>query len=191
MSRALNPAEREAERVLSVAREEFGALGEPWDNYAMDVELIGSLLFGLGVQRVPNLQVGERAYAGFLDAEDRLIAVEESHHEHRQRFSIAHEIGHFVLHYLPRTAAGGLFVCSTADMEIESIPSDSASSSRHLHWQQESEANLFAGALLLPEPPLRAMHRVTGGRVTQLARHFNVSPQAMSIRLDRLGLRCR
>jgi Zn-dependent peptidase ImmA (M78 family) len=176
----------EAERVLAQARSEYAALGEAWDNYQVDAELLGTLLFGLGMQRVPDLRVGERSYAGFLDAGARLVAVEANHHEHRQRFSIAHEIGHFVLHYLPGRARGGLFACTTSDMEVRTAPQGDGA--RTLHLRQEAEANRFAAALLMPEGAVKAMHKVTGGRVFGLARHFKVSPKAMEIRLDQLGL---
>lgn len=179
-------AESEAERVLEMARTEFAAMGEAWENYQVDVELVGTLLFDLGVQRVPDLRVGQREYAGFLDAGARLIAVEARHHEHRQRFSVAHEIGHFVLHYLPSPGRAGLFACTSGDMEVSAVPA--AAGARLMHLRQEAEANLFAGAMLMPEPAVRAMHKVTGGRVPSLARHFKVSPKAMEIRLDQLGL---
>ncbi|HEY3363752.1 MAG TPA: ImmA/IrrE family metallo-endopeptidase [Symbiobacteriaceae bacterium] len=179
-------AEQEAGRVLQQARTEYSALGEPWDNYRVDVDLVGSLLFGLGVQLVPDLRAGAREYAGFLDAESRLIAVEEHHHEHRRRFSVAHEIGHFVLHYLPEPGEG-LFRCTQGDMEVGAAVSGEGA--RLVHLRQESEANLFAGALLMPESAVRAMATATRGRVDRLATHFGVSPQAMSIRLVRLGIK--
>ena len=56
------------------------------------------------------------------------------------------------------------------------------------HVRQELEANLFAGDLLMPETSVRAMHKVTGGFVLKMARHFRVSPRAMEIRLERLQL---
>ena len=182
-----NLAETEAQRVLQQARGEFLALSEPWDNYAVDIELVAALLFDLGVQRVPDLRVGEREYAGFLDGDARLVVVEEQHHQHRQRFSIAHEVGHYVLHYLPRQAPGGLFACTSSDMETKELAAGAAPD-RQRHVRQELEANLFAGELLMPEASVRAMYKVTGGRVMQLARHFKVSPKAMEIRLERLQL---
>lgn len=187
MNRQRSRPEAEAERVLDQARSEFAMLEEPWDNYRIDVDLLATLLFGLGVQRIADLRVGEREYAGFLDPGARLVAVEETHHEHRQRFSVAHEIGHFVLHVLPSPQAGRLFACTSSDMEISSTVPGSGGG-RAQHQRQELEANLFASELLMPEPSVRAMYKVTGGRVLALARHFKVSPRAMEIRLSRLNL---
>lgn len=186
MTRRPSRPEQEAERVIQQARLELTSLGEPWDSYQVDVELLATLLFGLGVQRVADLRAGEREYAGFLDAEARLVAVEETHHAHRQRFSIAHEVGHFVLHYLPRPDGGSVFYCTSSDMEVGEALQGSGARSQHL--RQEAEANLFAGALLMPEQPLQAMYKVTGGRVLALARHFKVSAKAMEIRLTQLEL---
>lgn len=187
MAAVLSQAEAEAQRVLQEARREFQALNETFDPYQVDVELLAAVLFDLGVQRVPDLRVGQREYAGFLDAGSRLIAVEGEHHEHRQRFSIAHEVGHFVLHYLPRPAPGEVFACTSSDMETNNMPAG-ADAARLKHIRQEIEANQFAGELLMPEPSVRAMHKVTGGRLFQLARHFRVSAKAMEIRLERLQL---
>lgn len=186
MDRPRRRAEQESERVLERARTEFAALDEPWDNYLIDVELIATLLFDLGIQRVPDLRAGDRLYAGFLDADAKLIAIEATHHPHRQRFSIAHEIGHFVLHYLPTPASDGHFACTNSDMEVDGAPRSAGSRLRH--FQQEAEANRFAGSLLMPARSVEAMCRATGGRIPTLAKHFNVSPKAMEIRLDQLGL---
>lgn len=175
-------AELEARRILQDARCELESLGEHWDGYVIDVELIATLSFSLGIQRVPDIRVGAREYAAFLNGDARLIAVEEKHHEHRQRFSIAHEIGHFVLHYLPSPAEKSLFACSSADMEVN------AGDPRSLHLRREWEANLFAGELLMPQQPVVAMYRVTGGSVLRMSRHFKVSAKAMEIRLQRLDL---
>ncbi|MFZ5814908.1 MAG: ImmA/IrrE family metallo-endopeptidase [Bacillota bacterium] len=204
---ARSPAERAAQQVLERARREFESLGEPWDGYRVDVELLAALLFELGVQPVYDLRVGTREYAAFLDGNGRLIAVEGRHHPHRQRFSVAHEVGHFVLHFKPHM---GLFTCSSQDMQVSpeavrALRGPAAAGGggpggprppqgrdpRLLHLQREVEANLFASELLMPEQPLRAMHKVTGGKLFALARHFDVSPQAMEIRLERLNLPIR
>ncbi len=204
--RPKSPAERAAQEVLERARREFESLGEPWDGYRVDVELLAILLYEMGIQQVPDLRVGEREYAAFLDGAARLIAVEGRHHAHRQRFSIAHEVGHFVMHYRPTMT---LFTCSSRDMEVSpelvavargqapgqqgrfGTPRLRHDDPRLLHLRREMEANLFAAELLMPEQPVRAMHRVTGGKLFPLARHFDVSPKAMEIRLEHLNLPAR
>lgn len=173
-------------RVLQEAKAELESLGEPWDGYLVDVELIALLRFGIWVQPVADLRVGDREYAAFLNPEAKVIAIEQNHHPHRQRFSIAHEVGHFVLHYWPDPQERTMFNCSTADMEIRRP--ETTDGDRRLHYLREWEANRFAGELLMPKQPLLAMYRATGGRVSALAKHFNVSPLAMEIRLSHLPL---
>lgn len=179
-------AEAKAEEVLQKARSEFEAFGEKLDAYQPDVELVAAIMFDLGVQQVPDLRVGEREYAGFLDVDAQLIVVEANHHEHRRRFSIAHEIGHFVLHHLDSSSPLRVFVCTPGDMATNLVPE--GEQSRISHWRREVEANQFASVLLMPASSVLAMHRVTGGSILRMSNHFKVSPQAMEIRLTRLGL---
>lgn len=100
----------------------------------------------------------------------------------RKRFTIAHEIGHQLLHM--SLGSDSEFV-DTEDNFRTSSPAEDA------HWnderQKEWEANAFAAALLM-----------NGALVQQewneckdpnfLAWKFQVSPTAMTIRLNQLGL---
>ena len=116
----------------------------------IDVETLAGTL-GLSV---------ERRALGDLDGELRgtRIIVNRDRHRVRQRFTIAHEIGHFVLH----TAHG-----ATA--------------------QVERQADAFAAALLMPQPLLaRAVREMP--RLADLKRHFDVSEPAMAIAVRNAGL---
>ncbi len=103
----------------------------------------------------------------------------------RQRFTIAHEIGHFVLH----TSTSGVFI----DKRYTAVfrrDQDSATG-EHL---EEIQANQFAASLLMPEDlllsELRNHHFDLGDEqgLRELADRFQVSAQAMSIRLSGLGV---
>jgi predicted transcriptional regulator len=89
--------------------------------------------------------------------------------ERRRRFTIAHEIGHFVLH--PHRLApqrGGAVNAA---------------------WQaQEREADQFAAELLMPEDLVREAVLLHGPDAERIADRFEVSRQAMQTRLKRLGL---
>lgn len=172
--------EQAAAAALSAARKEFRALDETWVRWPIDVELVAGLLYNLGVKRVPGLTAGGQEYSGVLFADQGLIAVEASHHEHRQRFTIAHEIGHFVLHY-----AGGAGAAFYGDLPQNFDVTDAG---RGEHLRREAEANAFAAELLMPLEMVDAMYAVEKGDVLRLARHFHVSPEAMERRLARLGL---
>lgn len=90
----------------------------------------------------------------------------------RQRFTCAHELGHFML----RTAESQdswSFVDHRSP--ITSMGTD----------QAEVYANRFAAALLMPAAVIRS---IVPASAVQLAEQFQVSPDAMTFRLDNLGL---
>ena len=100
-----------------------------------------------------------RGEGGLLLVNDRLP-------QGRFRFSIAHELGHFLLRHQPLT-------------NIEKGRSLS----------QERQADAFAGELLLPESFLRVDCETR--TLSELARRYRVSRQALTIRLTELGLSAR
>ena len=114
------------------------------------------------------------------------------HHPNRQRFSLAHEIGHLVLH---ACLDDRLFIDTNMRVyQRVGAPSDEAYANGESLTTptEEKEANLFASALLMPEDLLRAaalhLDLEEEADVALLARTFSVSDQAMSIRLQQLGL---
>ncbi|WP_292341350.1 ImmA/IrrE family metallo-endopeptidase [Mesorhizobium sp.] len=110
------------------------------------------------------------------------IASTRDDHYFRQRFTMAHELGHFVLH---RSLIGegiddNIKYRSAADGEFYNTAID------EIHEQQ---ANSFAASLLIPERLLRGYlfdHRNEPLKRTATA--FQVSPSAMRWRLKNLGL---
>lgn len=99
--------------------------------------------------------------------------------ENRIRFTIAHELGHFVLHSKEKP----LFV----DKTQLAFHRDTNSSSGEL--RHEREANAFAAALLMPKRLIEQELKNSPDRpISELANKFKVSTQAMTIRLTNLGL---
>ncbi len=113
-----------------------------------------------------------------------IIGVNALHHPNRQRFTIAHECGHLVLH---RTRI-------TQEVHVDKVfpmlmrDAVSAAGVNEI----EVEANLFAAELLMP---VSLLANALGnepfdiddeGAVTALARSFRVSPSAMRFRLGTL-----
>jgi Zn-dependent peptidase ImmA (M78 family) len=92
----------------------------------------------------------------------------------RQRFSCAHEIGH----YSKRTSGRD-------DDEWGYIDRRGPIASRGIE-PEEIFANQFAAALLMPEPCVREMNQDFDA--TALAVRFGVSLDAMRFRLDNLGI---
>jgi len=104
----------------------------------------------------------------------------------RQRFTIAHEIGHFVLHR--SDTPSDLFI----DTHYIVYRRDELSSTGE--DRREREANRFAAALLMPADLLRTEIQKQPfdfgdeEMLPALANKFQVSTQAMSIRLSYLDL---
>ncbi|MCV7013063.1 ImmA/IrrE family metallo-endopeptidase [Mycolicibacterium madagascariense] len=88
----------------------------------------------------------------------------------RDRFTIAHELGHYFLHYLHAKEQG------------------EKSFSRGGRDRAETEANVFASALLMPAEAFKAAHRAYSGDTWKLAAHFDVSPRAAEVRAQVLEL---
>jgi Zn-dependent peptidase ImmA (M78 family) len=114
-----------------------------------------------------------------------VIGVNREHPLVRQRFSIAHEIGHFVLH----REQVQLFIDKTYKAFFRDGKSARGTN------KMEREANAFAAALLMPSGLIRRAAKSyefelgdEGGPVDDLAELFQVSTQAMTYRLMNLGL---
>jgi Zn-dependent peptidase ImmA (M78 family) len=123
--------------------------------------------------------------SGILVVDDGhgVIGVNESHVLVRQRFTIAHEIAHFVLHrdQLP------VFI-DTQQRQFAAAFRDADSATGEK--RREVEANAFAAALLMPEIFLRQEIKTVApdleddAVVAVLAERFKVSKTAMSFRLE-------
>ena len=127
---------------------------------------------GLKVYRVPNWDANT---SGVIkrDAADGgtsgyAIYVNEKHPEVRRRFTIAHEIGHFCLH---------------KDLIGDGIVEDALWRADNLSNKIEAQANRFAANLLMPWHLIERANDNGVVDIRDLARAFNVSKDAMSIRL--------
>lgn len=105
----------------------------------------------------------------------------------RQRFTAAHELGHFVLH---RDHMGGKISIGDTPATVIEVADDTLA-------EMERQANRFAAVLLMPEEVCRA--RAIAFRRTykvcppqpfayQLSAELLVSPTAMQYRLAELGV---
>jgi Zn-dependent peptidase ImmA (M78 family) len=117
------------------------------------------------------------------DGKSAVIAVNSAQHENRQRFTIAHEIGHFILH--KRTEKH-----FDEDFRIDYRNSVSSEATQ----RDEIEANAFAAALLMPESFLKRDFLRMGTdeidadhAMRTLAVRYKVSRRAMELRLLNLG----
>jgi len=96
------------------------------------------------------------------------ILVNANHSLPRKRFTIAHEIAHFILHR-NRLESGDLI--------------DDAMYRSGVTAKEETEANRFAADLLMPFPLIRSLMAANIRTPEQLAAKLQVSLPAMKIRL--------
>jgi hypothetical protein len=123
-----------------------------------------------------------------FDEKKIMVNAATESHEGRYSFTLAHEVGHHVLHKAIFEAANNdTMVCrEDANKPIE-----------------ERQADHFAGALLMPEDRMRQLYsdlkipkrqysgkamKAVARRVMTAGRFSNVSNQAMIVRLRQLGL---
>lgn len=92
----------------------------------------------------------------------------------RDRFTIAHELGHYFLHYrLPRVQGK-----EVGPMRAARYGGDLA----------EVEANWFAASFLMPAAKFTEQYQTTGGDLVAMAAQFGVSTSAAGVRAKSLGL---
>ncbi|MGY3441125.1 ImmA/IrrE family metallo-endopeptidase [Bradyrhizobium sp. USDA 4473] len=96
----------------------------------------------------------------------------------RDRFTIAHELGHLFLHY-PRVRK--------SNPEAEMIATRWVDESDKDQQRAEWEANWFAAAFLMPRAPFMKAFR-DDNDLDELAERFAVSVQAATVRAKSLGL---
>jgi hypothetical protein len=111
------------------------------------------------------------------DRSNGIITHREDRSEERNRFTIGHELGHFLMpHHVPDKQ--GQFLCSAKDFATLSKPESDKRA------QMEFEANRFASLMLVPPPILRKCPDLNRepdlGRLWKLASDFCVSKDVMA-----------
>ncbi len=158
----------EAARILrSVWAELVGAIRIPVDPVVIAREL-GIDVFEAemhpsisgAIRKMPNV--------------DPAIILNRDDSDNRQRFTCAHEMGHYVLN-------------SDRPEMFEYVDYRDEESSTGTH-DEERFANQFAAALLMPADQVRKRYSAEASTV-ELAFHFRVSQEAMVNRLKNLGLK--
>jgi Zn-dependent peptidase ImmA (M78 family) len=105
------------------------------------------------------------------DGERTFAAVNARQHPHRQRFSLAHELGHYFLHR---------DVSLDDQITIDTPPSDDAELGTK--GPIETEADIFAGELLVPFDFLKSH---ASKALSELSKIFWVSEHVISIAITK------
>jgi len=137
----------------------------------------------------------EDKMSGFLIIKDNhsTIVINSEHHPNRQRFTLAHELGHLILHSNNKHQ-DALFVDKSLITKKARFHRDERSGTGE--YKQEIEANRFAAELLMPRQLLKEAIKEEGDEldflddhlIYKLASKFGVSEQALSIRLTDLNM---
>jgi Zn-dependent peptidase ImmA (M78 family) len=107
-----------------------------------------------------------------------VIGVNQQHHANRKRFSLAHELGHYLLgHHQESRGYEDRFHIDAAEGTAPGYD-----------WRAERTANDFAAEILMPRKLISQVFRKTQDP-SVLAETFEVSELAMGYRLMNLGLR--
>lgn len=137
------------------------------------------------LRTLPGAPTDQGPLSGMLDPDNETVwldRTEARRHPRRKRFTIAHEIGHWVLHVPLQRAIMFDAASSISDQDAE--PTAELPPLR----RREAEANAFARDLLMPELLVRKQARATGCNLSTLAECFEVSVPAIRLRLLTLGL---
>jgi len=108
---------------------------------------------------IENLDSMADHHSAIIYPDNMLIGLNKNHHEHRQRFSLGHELGHYLLKHPPEF-----------ELPLEEIKICNR------------EADEFSGELLVPLESLKRSLNHTKS-ISDLARLFNVSQDVITIRL--------
>lgn len=99
-----------------------------------------------------------------------IMTVNSLHHPHRQRFTIAHELGHFIQHSILADSFEDSAFFRNGEMN-----------------RMETEANKFAAELLMPDTKFNEFVSAGSVRVEEIAEFFQVSSMAVRVRAKQLG----
>jgi Zn-dependent peptidase ImmA (M78 family) len=153
----------------------------------VDVKAVAKFL-GAIIRRV---EADEDISGALVREDDQLIiGINRDHPVSRRRFTIAHEIGHIVLHDAEAKVDHRYAQAPRDGIRLAALRSRVSSEAVD---PQEIEANRFAASLLMPahflEQSLRTYKLpLRDGDISKLATEYRVSVQAMNYRLMNLGI---
>jgi hypothetical protein len=153
--------------LLGIARQNGLYNGEQ-----LDIRALISLRKDISVEYVPL----DASISGRLCRKDGgwIISVNKEHHVNRQRFTLAHELAHYVLHK------------SESESFTDTVFFRGASVNNF-----EYAANEFAAKLLMPENRVREVIRNGTNNIKDLAESFGVSVAAMLYRVKQLRFKTK
>jgi predicted transcriptional regulator len=157
------------ERMAALVAAELGYQpGVPWGDV---IEALGGKITYQTIWEMEDSTSGSIRIADEGDFEIFLAAHTGAE---RDRFTIAHELGHYFLHFLFPRQLG---------RKVGSLRATRYGSGR-VEW----EANWFAAGFLMPEAEFRRAYTETSRDLFALSEHFGVSKKAVEVRAKSLKL---
>ena len=160
-----------------------------WDGESLPVpvdDIVDNVL-GLRVRKVDDMSVapgceqlapGEVSGLLLVDyGEIWVDAAEADQWDTRRRFTVGHEVGHYLIH---RDGRPQIF-CRTADIIEDEEPPRTGPTPKPV---PELEADAFAAALLMPEHLIREQAAECGRDLEKMKAKFECSHKAMKYRLQ-------
>ena len=143
-----------------------------WDrSIPVNIQNIAAQM-GVVVRFVPQQLLSEKDYSGKFEYKNNvpICTIRSTDSILRQRFTIAHELGHYVLQH------GDSFRDNTKNFSL------------HNYDPKERDANQFAAEILMPKIAVDyCIEKQNVKTISSLAEIFQVSTTAMRFRLKNLG----
>ena len=131
-----------------------------------------------GIQLDKNAELADELSGEIrkIGEEDYKISIQEADHDYRKRFTMSHELGHFLLHK-DKIGDG-----------VNDTPAYRTSNANDLFnpkitLEHEAEANAFAAALLMPKDAVEYYYCEEKKSIRQMTKIFQMSERALQIRI--------
>ncbi len=160
------------------------------DMYKIPVNLIEiAKNCGITVYNADFEKLGNKNVSGAIryTNDEFSILLNKNETRERRRFTLAHELGHFFLdNEILKSSQIHVDTLYRSSME-SSYVAKAVEDNPEVRLTSEAEIDYFAGALLMNEMVLRKVFKIESD-IAKLAKIFDVSYSAMTVRLDLLGL---
>lgn len=168
---------------MKIERMDLGDAGSPEGLVRQILKLAPDMPIPVPIEELAHqldideiLELSTDGYEGGLITDETrssgTILVSKSAMKGRRRFTVGHELGHFLIP-THKPVQKGKFLCSRDDMRQWSTKDVSA------YARMEAEANRFSALILMPPPKMRSvMERFRDpdlAHILDVARHFDVS----------------
>lgn len=159
------------------------------EKYKADIPVkVGSLAEDLDVKVIATGDLPEGISGSFSkEDDDYVIYVDESHPIERQRFTIAHELGHFYKHRNELEPGEEILNPSKKEKVMQRANHSSHAIEDPEARKKEIEADEFAAELLMPKEKFISVW-TQSKKLRDVASFFQVSPVAANIRAMNLNL---